>query len=60
MQVAATELPIAGDPRSRDFGFVELINAAEALTKSGEAELCLKLYELWQQYHPGDPLRYAV
>src|SRR5947209_8639894 len=60
MSVTAPELSIAGDPRSRDFGFIELINAAEVLTKSGEAKLCLGLYELWQQHHAADPLRYAV
>lgn len=60
MADAAPELSIAGDPRSQAFGFIELINAAEALIKSGEAKLCLKLYELWQQHHPADPLRYAV
>ena len=59
MLVAAPELLIA-DPRSQAFGFLELINAAEALKKSGEVGLCLKLYELWQQHHPADPLRYAV
>src|SRR5262249_29002255 len=60
MLTAAPEAPISGDPRSAGFGFIELINAADALTKSGEARLCLKLYELWQQHHPADPLRYAV
>src|ERR1700677_1979717 len=60
MLVTSPALSIAGDPRSRDLGFIELINADEALTKSGEAKLCLKLYELWQQHHPADPLRYAV
>ena len=60
MLIAASEFAIASDPRSRAFGFIELINAAEALTKGGEAGLSLKLYELWQQHHPADPLRYAV
>jgi tetratricopeptide (TPR) repeat protein len=59
--VAATsQLAIAADPRSGDFGFIELINVVDALTRSGEARLCLKLYELWQQHHPADPLRYAA
>lgn len=60
MLAAAPQLAMTTDPRSRDFGFIELINAVDALTKSGEARLCLKLYELWQQHHPADPLRYAA
>ena len=43
-----------------DFALVELIPAAESMTRSGKAKIGLELYELWLRHHPTDPLRYAA
>jgi len=58
--MTAPDISIAGNPASEDFGFIELINAASALTGSGNAALRLELYEIWLRHHPADPLRYAA
>ncbi len=43
-----------------DFGFIELINAANALAGCGTTGPGQELYETWLRHHPADPLRYAA